>query len=123
MKNRITAALVALGMCLGVGAPLAAAYTSYGITATPKAATLWGSQVLGTFSYNGTATASFAGQSRLLKNGVQQGSTNGFSFTKGVYYSGTGSILRNCSPGTWVTQVKLGGGSWHSSPGKYISCI
>lgn len=123
MRNRLTAALVAIGMGLGVGVPTAFGVTSYGVTASPITPQLWGSNALCAASYSGTPTATIGMSLRCLKNGVQQGTVQSYTLYKGTYYKGTANAFRACSPGTWVTQVKLAGGSYQSSPGKYLSCL
>jgi hypothetical protein len=121
MKNKITATLIALGMALGIGVPTAAAVSGYGLTATPQTPWTIGS-VYGTAHVSGTATANVGVSVRLLKNGVQK-SMGTWNYTKGSYYNGNINVSYPCSTGTWVTQVKIGGGTWASSPGKFIPCL
>lgn len=123
MKNKITAGLVALGMALSLGVPMAAAYTAYGVTASPVAPIIWGSNALCAAHVSGTPTATISMTVRCLKNGVQQGTAVGYTLVNGTYYNNTVNVYRACSPGTWVTQVKLAGGSYQSSAGKYLPCL
>lgn len=116
-KRKAIAGLLALGIIV----PTAAAVTSFGLTATPQTPYTIGS-VYGTARVSGTATATVSVSLRLLKDGTQK-SIGSWTYNKGSYYNSNINVSYPCSAGTWVTQVKIGGGSWASSAGKYIPCI
>lgn len=122
IHNKFTAGLVTVGMALGIGVPVAAAISGYGLTATPVTPYLFGS-VYGSAKVSGTPAATVGVTLRLLKNGVQQGNTLTYTYSKGGSYNGTIDITRTCTPGTWVTQVKIASGAYASSAGKYIPCL